>query len=94
LVSWKMTQVLIYLQILDFWKEAQILTSFHHPEVVSFYGVFHVGSVQMSTLIIIIKWNCTNFAFNNSHYFFICANLVQFIKEYMINKSMTKFSAF
>jgi hypothetical protein len=36
----------------------------------------------------------TTFPFNNSHYFFIFANLVQFSKESTICKSMTKFAAF
>jgi serine/threonine protein kinase len=31
------------LQIADFWKEAQILSSLHHPNVVAFYGVVRDG---------------------------------------------------
>lgn len=27
------------LQIADFWKEAELLSSLHHPNVVAFYGV-------------------------------------------------------
>ena len=30
---------MIYLQIADFWEDAQILDSFHHPNVFPFYGV-------------------------------------------------------
>ena len=44
-LSSKVPQILIYwiLQIADFWKEAQILSSLHHPNVVSFYGVVRDG---------------------------------------------------
>jgi hypothetical protein len=31
------------LQITDFWKEALILSSLHHPNVVAFYGVVRDG---------------------------------------------------
>jgi serine/threonine protein kinase len=31
------------LQIKDFWKEALILSSLYHPNIVSFYGVIHDG---------------------------------------------------
>lgn len=31
------------LQIADFWKEALILSSLHHPNVVSFYGIVRDG---------------------------------------------------
>lgn len=31
------------LQIADFWKEAQLLSSLHHPNVVSFYGIVRDG---------------------------------------------------
>lgn len=30
-------------QIADFWKEALILSSLHHPNVVSFYGIVRDG---------------------------------------------------
>lgn len=32
-----------YLQIADFWKEASMLSSLHHPNVVSFYGIVRDG---------------------------------------------------
>lgn len=31
------------LQITDFWKEALMLSSLHHPNVVSFYGIVRDG---------------------------------------------------
>lgn len=30
-------------QIADFWKEALLLSSLHHPNVVSFYGIVRDG---------------------------------------------------
>ena len=35
--------LLSLLQIADFWKEALILSSLHHPNVVSFYGIVRDG---------------------------------------------------
>lgn len=37
------SDIYVVLQIVDFWKEAQILSSLHHPNVVSFYGVVRDG---------------------------------------------------
>ena len=38
-----LVELYLILQIADFWKEAQILSSLHHPNVVSFYGVVRDG---------------------------------------------------
>jgi serine/threonine protein kinase len=38
-----LVQIYLILQIADFWKEALILSSLHHPNVVSFYGVVRDG---------------------------------------------------
>lgn len=35
--------ILFLLQIEDFWKEALLLSSLHHPNVVSFYGIVRDG---------------------------------------------------
>lgn len=35
--------ILMPMQIADFWKEALILSSLHHPNVVSFYGIVRDG---------------------------------------------------
>lgn len=33
----------MFLQTKDFWREAQILSTLHHPNVVAFYGVVPDG---------------------------------------------------
>lgn len=33
----------INLQATEFWREAEILSKLHHPNVVAFYGVVHDG---------------------------------------------------
>lgn len=33
----------IYFQTLEFWREAEILSKLHHPNVVAFYGVVQDG---------------------------------------------------
>jgi serine/threonine protein kinase len=35
---------LFFLQTNDFWREAQILSKLHHPNVVAFYGVVPDGT--------------------------------------------------
>lgn len=35
--------ILVLPQITDFWKEALMLSSLHHPNVVSFYGIVRDG---------------------------------------------------
>lgn len=35
---------LSFLQIKDFWREAQILSNLHHPNVLAFYGVVPDGA--------------------------------------------------
>ena len=36
--------LLFFLQTNDFWREAQILSKLHHPNVVAFYGVVPDGT--------------------------------------------------
>lgn len=40
--GWKF-QLHLFVQIKDFWREAQILSTLHHPNVVAFYGVVPDG---------------------------------------------------
>jgi serine/threonine protein kinase len=35
--------MVLYVQTKDFWREAQILSTLHHPNVVAFYGVVPDG---------------------------------------------------
>lgn len=39
-----MTSTWFSLQTKDFWREAQILSKLHHPNVVAFYGVVPDGT--------------------------------------------------
>lgn len=36
-------QLYVSFQIADFWKEALLLSSLHHPNVVAFYGIVRDG---------------------------------------------------
>ena len=36
--------IFLFLQTNDFWREAQILSKLHHPNVVAFYGVVPDGT--------------------------------------------------
>lgn len=42
-VSVIVISTVLLLQIADFWKEALLLSSLHHPNVVSFYGIVRDG---------------------------------------------------
>lgn len=38
-----LTNLFIYSQTVEFWREAEILSKLHHPNVVAFYGVVQDG---------------------------------------------------